>query len=515
MLDPRPLHEQFNLTYVRRRQWPYNWTRWLSLLICLVVGACLVAMGVMKDDRIYTSGPLTEVHAMFGDDCAHCHKADPGQSIYWLEVRDEACLKCHTAAAHFPGRSDSDAAIEMSLTDRLGGGAMSRDCVACHSDHRGRDFDLGRVPDSVCVRCHGRLHAQPDSLQLPYNSIHDFASDHPDWRILEEGPSDDTPLKMGHAYHMDPDTAQMQASLRGWRGVLQKAGLSESEIPIRQISEDPARFSLTCTACHERDDGGRYMRPIRFEQHCAPCHPLGSIKVASDHREPLPHGSGIGKFLDGMASRKVIQSAASGKPAKPRKKRRGPGGRRGSAPKPEPVTFESKQAAMQHFAKLVAQERDKLAARTKATCAKCHGSIKDLDAIRDPKIPDRGLDKSVFGHAAHRALDCTECHAGAAFTAAETDSGVEKGDMGWTKHTTDIMLPSIDLCLECHAPTSAAGSGGARSDCVMCHLYHVPALGPNQGGAFETDRAAHALRIEEFFTEGESSKVEGGEQPSD
>ena len=43
---------------------------------------------------------------------------------------------------------------------------------------------------------------------------------------------------------------------------------------------DPKAFSdssgrpLSCHSCHQLDPAGRYMLPIRYEQHCATCHPL-------------------------------------------------------------------------------------------------------------------------------------------------------------------------------------------------------------------------------------------------
>jgi hypothetical protein len=70
-----------------------------------------------------------------------------------------------------------------------------------------------------------------------------------------------------------------------------------------------------------------------------------------------------------------------------------------------------------------------------------------------PPIGDseRWLPRSLFDHHAHRMLQCAECHAAAA-----------------SEKTSDVLLPSIDSCMNCHRP-----SGGARNGCVECHRFHA------------------------------------------
>jgi hypothetical protein len=74
--------------------------------------------GLVDDRRAFSSGPLTQAHAMFGDDCAQCHAADPDTTGYWLPVQDEACLRCHVAGAHH-GLESAHPASSMRVSDRL------------------------------------------------------------------------------------------------------------------------------------------------------------------------------------------------------------------------------------------------------------------------------------------------------------------------------------------------------------------------------------------------------------
>jgi hypothetical protein len=63
----------------------------------------------------------------------------------------------------------------------------------------------------------------------------------------------------------------------------------------------------------------------------------------------------------------------------------------------------------------------------------------------------RWFPHSRFKHDSHRLLNCTACHA----------------DAPNSRLTSDVLLPTIESCRECHKPT-----GGARTDCAECHTYH-------------------------------------------
>lgn len=158
-LDPRPLSERFDLTYVQRRRWPYGTNRWVSLLLVFAVGGYVAYMTLRGDHRIYNSGSLIHAHAMFGADCTRCHESDPNANGFWLPVRDEACLQCHVAPAHPDPHGGMFAGSPASVSDRLGTVIMASNCASCHVEHRGAEHSLTALPDDYCIACHRDLDA--------------------------------------------------------------------------------------------------------------------------------------------------------------------------------------------------------------------------------------------------------------------------------------------------------------------------------------------------------------------
>jgi Cytochrome c7 and related cytochrome c len=66
-------------------------------------------------------------------------------------------------------------------------------------------------------------------------------------------------------------------------------------------------------------------------------------------------------------------------------------------------------------------------------------------------MPERWLPYSVFDHKAHNILKCVACHEAAPRS----------------ERTADVLLPSITSCRNCHFDP-----GGARAQCLTCHVYH-------------------------------------------
>jgi len=91
-------------------------------------------------------------------------------------------------------------------------------------------------------------------------------------------------------------------------------------------------------------------------------------------------------------------------------------------------------------------------------CPLCHvvqpqAADSPLPTIVKTAIPRRWLPHSVFNHLAHARAgrSCEDCH----------------GKARTSMQTTDVLLPEIASCQECHP-----GAGEVRSACVTCHMYH-------------------------------------------
>lgn len=338
------------------------------------------------------------------------------------------------------------------------------------------------------------------------NSITSFATDHPEWAVFRDGAREDaTPLRLNHAAHLNPDTAGMQDAL----APLRAAGAPG----VGTAGEN--RSVLTCGACHQADDSGRYMRPVSFDAHCAPCHSaeLGRVNVAPGVVEPeaASHGD-VGRLVS-LIDRKLLERATlerarpapapaapegeqgagsqpaqtPAQPAAPRSGGRKPGGAKPAGGATEPVpAFESAQQATDWLL----SERSAALRRFQTGCSKCHSGVTDAPespkggafAIAPPDVPDRWLARSHFAHDAHQMLSCLACHEKAATS----------------ERTQDILLPGIATCRECHAPPSArgavarvsgalgfgrsAGEHSAPGSCVTCHVYHPPVRTGADGG---------------------------------
>ncbi len=168
MPETRAISERIDLGYVRKRAWPHTLIYPLTFGL---VGALLVAgAGSELTARVegvyahafYSSGTLTKAHAMFGSDCGACHRSAVGDrdAAVFMPVLDDACIACHesVSATHHPTQSRFQGGTRMveGLAQPV---AMAGNCATCHSEHRGRDYDLTKLDDGVCVSCHGDLKA--------------------------------------------------------------------------------------------------------------------------------------------------------------------------------------------------------------------------------------------------------------------------------------------------------------------------------------------------------------------
>ncbi len=458
MKDVRPLSERFDLTYIRRPHLADRWTGVLTGVLILAALAAVVGMGVTGDKRVYTAGTLTHAHAMFGNDCAKCHES-AGSGVlagFDLPVRDEKCLACHTAPLHHPHQSRFVGAPVSAGGKSI---VMSSDCSTCHIEHRGADVRLVETGDRSCVQCHEDLQTrgwtraaaspipaspEPGAPAAVVNSVSSFAADHPQWAVLRESKPDTAALLFGHEKHMNP-------------------GLKDGP--------------LDCVSCHVRDTDGRYMKPITFDAHCRSCHEgdLKNINVADGFVPSIitPHAS-VDEVRRAIEERKallvaqhpekfVIKAPPSGAdaapepaPAEPATRSRRPG-----AARPATVTipdFETVEARSAWLAGIVTESLD----RVSQACSYCHAVEKAETGgdggftIVPTAVPSRWLPRSVFDHNAHAMVRCDECHAA-----------------GKSALTSDVLLPGIDSCRQCHAPRSGH-AGGAPHSCATCHIYHAP-----------------------------------------
>ena len=438
------LSEWIELDYHQRQRKLRRWRRlltWGTLVVCIagVAGVSFLA----HSPRLIQAGPLSSAHGMFNEDCARCHqesfqtakKLIPWDSSVHV-VSDSACSTCHEGAPH-------NLFAEQSST-----------CAGCHREHRGR-ISLTRVPNGQCLTCHSDLkdHRKGGADGLVFADVKGFAGDqHPEFGLHRNKVTDHGKLHFNHKAHLKPE------------GIL-----GRNRKPVQ----------LQCADCHRTDSAGRYMEPIRYENHCASCHPLavkltGTFKAekAGDqerlniaikefnatpapHREPLVIRGALRERLlhfiqklpvvEGDKQDALVDRDLFGKP-----------GRR----MPSDAEWRWVKQQLGGVEELLFTEQQKAVAEhvlfeNGGGCRFCHIASKDgkedgLPRYEPTHLISRWLTHARFSHDRHRMLDCAECH-----------------DAKSSSLTSDVLMPKLDSCQRCHNSTT-----GARHDCAECHTYH-------------------------------------------
>jgi hypothetical protein len=251
---------------------------------------------------------------------------------------------------------------------------------------------------------------------------------------------------------------EYDASGRLVKGVLNERG------ELEDLAKD-------CTSCHEPDVERGLMLPIHYESHCARCHPLlygqaGKPSVTVPHERP----DVVLGFLTRQATSDVLRE--SGSPASQGTNLRNLPG----VPYQPPLSTaqtedvearvrEAQRIAMEHTHTLFGEE-------AKGGCKFCHvieqsdpassgkaASLVDWN-IAASAIKSRWFPHAEFSHDSHRFLDCLACHR----------------DVPESTQTSDILLPTIEVCRKCHSEASTTALRttfqAVRSRCIDCHDYH-------------------------------------------
>jgi hypothetical protein len=470
--DPKNLPEWIELDYFRRSRflwWLRRRVTWLTLLAGVALGA---AAFLPRASRLYQAGPVSTAHAMFNNDCGQCHTENfQTARRFWpvnesvRAVPDDACTRCHDGPPHNGQVKHSD------------------HCAACHREHRGR-VALARLPDSQCLACHADIRANSrHGHACPLTDVQGFPAGHPEfalWRDkspLAPGGKDPGKIRFNHEVHLRKKEGE-------GGGLLAPVNFRPGE-PPREAPRpgETRRVELDCTACHRTDPAGRYMLPIRYELHCAQCHPLG-VQIAGTikdpdarqaaealARDPAPHPqpgqkpesvrAALRERFLGLARRHPLVPAGEGEePVRTWPQPRSP--RALAEPPWDRVKRALSASERLPFVDAQVLHNQRLLFDRSGGCGYCHlekpgGRVDGLPEYEKPDLPSRWLPRSRFSHESHRMLDCTECHA------ART-----------SRQTEDVLMPRLgETCARCHNATV-----GARSDCVECHTYHERGSGP-------------------------------------
>lgn len=447
--------------------------RKLAVVFTCIATVLLLLIGVsrsMRDDFV-NPGPISSIHSsehfvnvhkkMSGDasTCAACHDGAKDGATSWhtkalgafkeglapadlikrgpieSSTMDKSCLACHQGKEfHQPNMPANFACQECHKEHGTSGfmpPADSAYCISCHGDTdlmaKSRDLGAKISPHSFPNFTGGSDGTVPTRVRPEggYTEvINAFHTDHPEFRQIKESMAgkiqDTNTLKFNHAVHMGKGSMPRQ---------------------------------LNCADCHSQDGRGEYQQPITYEKHCTECHTL-----QFDETTPgltLPHGDPyyvraflrslniqyeeFGRDVEGITGREQLISYIKGKR--------------------ESIETQYETGEDLEHMVFFSNKGTKFANGQRAAftgCAVCH-EVKPADSANaTPKIekvavPVRWMTLGKFDHSLHeKGLTCLDCH-----------------DVMKSELTSDLNLPSIKSCIDCHSP-----KGGIDHSCTSCHTYH-------------------------------------------
>jgi hypothetical protein len=481
-------------------------------------------------------GTLARAHAAWDTKCDACHvpfEPIDGRSLFAStssasnRSSDKLCMSCHAGPAHH------SAAIE----------AEVKGCAECHRDHQGREFSLVRLPDGECTNCHSNLEAHVDTTKKPLGSrmfakVARFnAQDHPAFApdaAIKSGDKlqDRGKLKFNHARHMMP-------------GIVKKPGDTPYTVESIPVVAERARYQaggkptdpvqLDCSSCHRLDSTevpapanpafpsaslparspGRYYLPVTFETSCRACHTLTFDPRMKDVE--VPHGvqpDQVADFLRRTYAAQVLSDDPKlldvfVPPVR--------------LPGKTPVQPSAKKRLDEAVSHALAAmfPKDAGPASNANNCLECHHYGKDQavgvpTSVEPTKVPQVWFTHATFDHTAHRGVSCRDCHTGS--YALEDDGKTTNPKASVV--ATDLLIPGIDNCVQCHAPARSTGgwfasstemTGGASFDCTECHRYHNGDRSLQGYGASAQDATVERSLVE--FLKGEGGRPAKSSKP--
>ncbi len=456
----KKLAQRIDLNYFKRPT-PFKRAKfWLSLLLPLLTLLWIAERAIFKDSRVYSSGHLSEPHAVLEKECAACHAQKAG--AFSAKAADNACLACHDGPIHHAAQTATPS------------------CETCHTEHRGRQ-NISAASNQACAECHGDLRASPGAAHYAFH-IRGFESGHPEFAALRSvagvAASDPSTIKLNHAIHMKPirrepngPAVQLECG-NCHRAIAADADLtyadpkyraaavsykdSDEFLPLHSNTLRPARSAT----------GRELMAPVKFANACAACHLLTFDKrfdYGVPHDKPeVVHAFLVRLFREYIAAHpsevRVQHDPGrdlTGKPLPPAVRILTPG---------QWVTERTAEAenllwrktcnqchALTPFAK-TPRRIIELSVVRESDISKLSSSSTELPYIVPASITLQWMPHAKFDHGSHDGFTCVSCHAKALKST----------------QSSDVLLPGIETCKTCHGP----GPGHAESRCFECHTYH-------------------------------------------
>ncbi len=370
----------------------------------------------VPSQNAWQAGELAAAHHYFGETCITCHEKP------FIPTRDEACLTCH-------GKTQAHADPAKFNLPELGNAR----CAHCHADHNGPN-GLVQADQVLCSNCHRNLKDKTKGATQLID-VGDFGDSHPEFQIN---------LPQWN------DQGKFAPTRSLWKsGLKERSGLTfthDKHLDPKGINSPDGTRKLQCAACHEPEPGGGKMLPINFEKHCQSCHKL-TFSIVGGDRE-VQHGkvSEVTFTIDDFYSRLALEGGITeaNAPMSVQTRRR-PG---------QSITPQERQEALTWARDKARQAVDNMF--SSKACTTCHQVFQDANQnwdVKPVRVAGVWFQKAHFTHQRHTTFDCVSCH-----------------QAQLSKDASDLLIPGIDNCKQCHAGEHAKGK--VASTCVACHGYH-------------------------------------------
>lgn len=430
----KKLAQRIELSYFDRPAPLRRWRFILSVALPALALLWLVVARVSGSRSAYSMGPVSKPHAFFAQKCSTCHAADA--ISFRHPATDQSCLACHDGPIHQASQ------------------VFAPSCGSCHTEHLGRT-QLVAVRDASCTQCHANLTTRSG---VPHfvRTVLSFAS-HPEFAPLSSNFKDPGSIKFNHSVHLQqnllgPDGRRVQLACDDCH----RPGAARGSWPygapgVRAVTfADGSQFVFQSaaaphftTAAQRRSDLA-YMAPPTYANTCFSCH---ALEFDARFSQSAPHDTPqkVDAFL-----RAQYQQYISSHPTALRETLSPPRLPEKATPSTPRVLTPAEWASEQTAA------AENLLWRK--TCSECHAlnfaaaNTNSLPAVAPSRITVRWLPHSFFSHDSHRMVVCESCH-----------SSIRASQL-----TSDVNLPSVRTCQQCHAQRASAAPAG----CYECHTYH-------------------------------------------
>ena len=438
-------HEQSEVTVTGPRMSPWSWALSLgfaaAFLFLPLSGLVMPGLQeplretpLLPSDSLWSPGPLHTAHQSIGTRCDACH-AKPFEP-----VRDQECFACHSAVPHHVDVRTNALAL-----------FSDTQCTDCHLEHK-QPAALVQHDTRLCTDCHADLKRRKSDTRV--RDATDFGTDHPEFRVtVLAGVERSDASWAWRAVRLDRDDPA---------SFVEHSHLKFSHnqhLNPKGIKSPTGERVLNCQDCHKPNASGRDMLPIRMETTCSGCHSLRFDE--NDPTSGVPHGDleAVYKTLrEHFSSSYLVQTSMSSSLSWGDDQLRRPGGE-------QRVLTQAEQKRARDWVDIQSLKiaRELL---EKRVCVDCH-EVKRVEGktgldqwtVQPVQLTSNWMPRARFNHAAHVSETCVSCHVGAPKS----------------KHATDILIPDIARCRECHGGAGSAAK--VASDCLMCHAFHLPARG--------------------------------------